>query len=166
MGVLDLVRQLEQGVNAGDVDALVGLFDPDITVVIPALSPKSGIAEARGLFEFCVGINVRWDFKESVETPEGAECSVDQHDGWSALVGIAPLHYESFVVAATNDRITSIEGSWSPATIATLGKSLEGFTPWAVVHRPDLYDIDGDFRYTREAGEGFIAAAREWLDST
>ena len=160
---MELVDQLEKRLNAGDVVAVMELFAPDATVSIPALDPRRGLDEIEGLFEFCVGINVRWTFKEAVVTDGRADCRVDQHDGWSALLGLAPLQYETFRVTVSEGRIADIEGTWTEETLHDLGNSLESFTPWALEHHPHLYGPDGSFRYTREAGTGFIAAATEWL---
>ena len=163
MVVTEIVDKLQDSLNAGDVDALLDLFAEDAAVTIPALSPRTGSDQIRALFDFCVGIKVRWDFKESRLTDFGVECAVDQFDGWANLMGVAPLQYEPFRITIADDRIKSIEGSWSETTLMTLGQAAEEFTPWALENHPELFDDDGDYRYSRQVGAGFIAAAEEWM---
>lgn len=161
-----VVRLLEERVNTGDVDAIMRLFDLDAEVAIPALDVCTGADRIRELFDFCAGIGVHWDVRSVTHTDDGAACRVHQFDGWADLMGLSPLVYESFLVSlGEEDRITRIVGTWSTGTLEALGAGLEAFTPWALEHHPHLYTDTGAFRFTREAGEGFIAAAREWLRS-
>lgn len=165
MSAGEVVAELEKRVNTGDVDGVMELFSSDPLVTIPALGPRQGRNAVRALFDFCAGIEVRWHIREVAEREGGADCMVDQFDGWASLMGLAPLQYERFQLWLDDGLISRIEGTWSEDTLAALGAALEDFTPWAVQHHPELYGPDGDFHFTRSAGEGFIAAAREWMAS-
>lgn len=165
MGAVELTYQLLGSVNAGDVEGAVQLFDEDATVKIPSLTPKRGHDEIRALFDFWAGLNVQWELRESTETEYGATVILDHFDAWGNLLGIVPLNYDSFRISVERDRIVAIDGSWSESTFEALGRALEEFTPWAIENHPELFLDNGDFRYSREAGAGFIAAAEEWMDS-
>lgn len=158
-----VVLSLVDAVNRRDVDAVMAIVSDDARVSIPALSGRHGRDEIRAFFEFCAGIEVSWEISGLITHGERVVCQVAQHDGWADLLGIAPLVYETMELAVGDEGIIEIKGEWSKETLHRLGAQLESFTPWAIETHPELYTEDGDFRYTREAGEGFIRAAEEWV---
>jgi hypothetical protein len=158
-----VVANLAEAVNRRDVEAVMAIIAGDATVTIPALSGRQGRDEIEAFFEFCAGIGVSWEVSDTIVHGDAVTCQVAQRDGWADLVGVAPLVYETMTIMVRNGRVAGIEGQWSSETLQRLGSQLESFTPWAVEHHPELYTEDGDFRYTREAGEGFIRAAEEWV---
>lgn len=158
-----VVANLAEAVNRRDVDAVMAMIAADATVTIPALSGRHGRDEVKAFFEFCAGIEVSWEVSGTFVYGDAVRCQVAQRDGWADLLGVAPLVYETMTITVHDGRIAGIEGQWSNETLQRLGAQLESFTPWAVENHPELYTEDGDFRYTREAGEGFIRAAEEWI---
>lgn len=158
-----VVTDLVEAVNRRDVDAVMSTIATDAVVTIPALSGRRGRDEITAFFEFCAGIEVSWETSGTIVAGESVTCQVAQHDGWADLMGVAPLVYETMTFIVRGGAVHGIEGQWSSETLQRLGSALEGFTPWAVEKHPELYTTDGDFRYTREAGAGFIEAAREWV---
>jgi hypothetical protein len=160
-----VVANLAEAVNRRDVDAVMSIIAEDAAVTIPALSGRRGRREVRAFFEFCAGIEVSWEVSGTVVHGDAVTCQVAQHDGWADLLGVAPLVYEMMTITVHDGEIAEIKGRWSEETLQRLGSQLEAFTPWAVENHPELYTDDGDFRYTREAGRGFIGAAEEWIST-
>lgn len=159
----EVVEALQLAINAGDVDAAVALFHDDASVSIPALGPREGKEAIRELFEFCAGIELRWELRDFRTDGRATICTADQYDGWAGAAGIAPLQYESFSVTVAGGLIVSLVGAWSQTTSVTLGHLVERFTPWAVEAHPELYAANGDFIYSFDSGAGFSKAMREFL---
>ena len=161
----EVVEALQLAVNARDVDAAVALFDDDAAVSIPALGPRQGKEQIRELFDFCAGIEVRWELTDYGIDESVVRCTADQYDGWAIAAGLAPLRYQSFSVTVADGLISSLAASWSQTTNVALGRMVEKFTPWAIENHPELYSTDGDFKYTYDSGAGYIKAMQEFLAS-
>ena len=165
----ELILAYMEAHNCHDVEAALAFLAEDIRLGLPGVWIKEGKAEIRSLEQWDAAINGQLRFCEIEVDGDTVTCTSVESNDWFRLAGIDEIGYDSVVITTSDGQIAGITAVISPEGAEQISTALGAVIAWASEERaevPETLMPGGEFIYSAEAAERWLALLHEWRQAT
>ena len=148
-----------------DVDALMSLYDEDVTFEVVGDDPIVGKSAVRQSEEYHAALNGKWRFFDYVSEPGQISFKSTVKNDYYRILGVAELRYPSNTMTIRDGLITSVRIALSQESREQVRQAEEAFDAWVTKEKPEIVAKlapDGKFVPGKESALELMALLREW----